>query len=230
MFVLGFASMFIPSRSPVCPCCCPPAVCVLLSLIIWSSCSSIVLCESPVFHPIWKWAPSFSDVGSCWIDCRAAGVDCINLCWNVSLVGLLTAAFLLDGVNQTDPESSSGLHLLKLYLMLTRLWLQLQTEQNPQLSLKYHEHSAGEWDADTHSAPHAIQKLDGICFISSQHSAKGLFKKKKILESSQCSVSNRHRSMIKLFCYTIFILSHLKCRNVACLLSKGEAVAAFLTE
>lgn len=29
-------SAFIPSRSTVCLCCCPPAVCVLLRLIIWS--------------------------------------------------------------------------------------------------------------------------------------------------------------------------------------------------
>lgn len=137
--------MLIPSRSPVCPCCCPPAVCVLLSLIIWSMflycLVRVLFCykipQSPVFHPIWKRAPSFSDVGLCWIDCCAAGVDCINLCWNLSLVGLLTAVFLLDGVNQTDPGSSSGIHLLKLYLMLTWLWLQLQTVQNPQLNLKY---------------------------------------------------------------------------------------------
>lgn len=85
-------------------------LCVSCSACSSGLCSSIVLCGSLVFHPTWNRSTSFSSVDLCWIDCCTAGLDWINLCWNLSLVGLLTDVFLLDRVYQTDPGSDSGVH------------------------------------------------------------------------------------------------------------------------
>lgn len=45
--------------------------------------------------------------------------------------GLLTAGFLLDRVNQTDPGSFSSFHLLKLYLMLSTILSSTSNTGNP---------------------------------------------------------------------------------------------------